>query len=184
MNDKRKNIKLIIIIFIVVIAIFTVGIFVKNQYSQTHIQNPPTGSDSLSGTNNNLTTKIYKNTGFGFEFKYPADWTLHENTFTSPASKFNLIGASPKEKGNPNPVIPSFLINIVTPEFGERAFYDLEGTDINVAGIPGKKYEYEFESVSRIAIDIPFKEYHVLFGAGKQYEDVFNQILASFKFLK
>lgn len=128
--------------------------------------------------------KIYTNNKFGFQFEYPENWTMHENIFGGPTSKFNLTGASPKENGIPNPVISSFLVNIVTPIFTKNAFYDLNGTDITVAGVSGKKYELEFEGIKEIGIDIPFGQYHIIIGATKEYEDVFNQILASFKFLK
>jgi len=128
--------------------------------------------------------KTYKNTEFGFEFQYPKGWTFHENTFGSPFSKFNLVGASPEENGLPDPIDSPLLINIVTPDFANKAFYDLKGSNITIAGISGKKYEYEYEGVSEIGIDLPFGEYHMLLGAKKGYEDIFNQILASFKFLK
>lgn len=167
-----------------VIIIIGIGIYVV--YKTVNRQ-PYTSSLIITQTstlNNDTETKIYRNTEFGFEFEYPKDWTLHKNTFGGPNSKFNLIGASPKEKGIPNPIIPSFLVNIVTPEFGERAFSDLVGINVKVAGISGKRYEYEFEGFSKIAIDLPFEEYHVFLVAIKQHESVFNQILASFKFIK
>lgn len=53
-----------------------------------------------------------------------------------------------------------------------------------MGGVRGKKYEYVFEDVSKISIDLPFGEYRLLLGADKEYENVFNKILASFKFLK
>lgn len=128
--------------------------------------------------------KTYTNSDYGFEFQYPENWSFHANTFGSPFSKFNLVGASPEENGLPDPLTPSLLVNIVAPDFADRAFSNLKGINIVVAGDAGKKYEYEFENAPRISIDLPFGEYRILLGAGKQYEDVFSQILASFKFLK
>ena len=128
--------------------------------------------------------KIYRNEEFGFEFQYPNDWTFHENTFYSPFSKFNLIGTASGEDV-PNTIMPSLLVNIVTSDFANRAFYDLRHTALNtiVAEVTGSKYEYEFEGFPQIAVDLPFGKYRMLLGAKKQYEDIFNQILASFKFL-
>lgn len=126
--------------------------------------------------------KSYKNEKFGFEFRYPSDWKIMENTFWSPVSKFNLI-VVPVEGGYlPDPV----FVNITTPEFANRAFLDLEdkATEVNIGGVKGKRYEYEFESLNQISIHLPFDEYHILLGAKKAYEDIFNQVLSSLKFLK
>lgn len=132
-------------------------------------------------------TQLYRNEKWGFEFEYPNDWSLHPNVFSSPFSKFNLIGATPKEKV-PNTIIPSLLINIVTPDFADDAAVNFNrlkaSTSIAVvADVKGTKYEYEFASIPQIAIDLPFGEYRILLGATKDNEDIFNQILASFKFL-
>lgn len=130
--------------------------------------------------------KTYRNEEWGFEFKYPEDWSFHPNTFYSPFSKFNLVGASPEENGHPDPLAPSLLINVVTPDFADRAFYDLRntGSETNVGGVIGLKYEYGYEGLSKIAIILSFGQYKMILGAQKQYEAVFNQILATFKFLK
>ncbi|MBI5401684.1 hypothetical protein HZB05_02550 [Candidatus Wolfebacteria bacterium] len=48
----------------------------------------------------------------------------------------------------------------------------------------GSKYEYEYEGLPKIAIILPFGQYKMILGAYKDYEDVFNQVISSFKFLK
>ncbi len=174
------NIKKIIIIVVVIIIVVSGGWILMQKYSQEiPTQNQATTTPEM------LT---YRNTEFGFEFQYPKGWTFEETLFYSPASKFNLIGASPEEKGIGNPVFPSFLINIVTPEFAESADINRRNlgaieSAVIIDGVKGIKYEYT-EKVLKISIDLPFKQYHILFGVKKQYEPVFNQILASFKFLK
>lgn len=139
-------------------------------------------------THSTIGTKIYINAEYGFEFQYPENWTFHANTFYSPFSKFNLVGASPEENGRPNPIVSPLLINIVTPDFAERAVMNRKNlgaieTDIVVGGVDGRKYEYT-ENVAKISIDLSLGGYRIILGADKKYEDVFNQILASFKFLK
>ncbi len=135
------------------------------------------------------TSKTYHNTEFRFEFQYPENWLLYENTFGGSFSKFNLIGSSPEEDGYPDPIAPPFLINIVTPDFADRAVINIRNlggssSTTMVADTTGTKYVYEFEVVPQFVINIPFGEYRMLLGATKDYEDVFNQILATFKFLK
>jgi len=127
-------------------------------------------------------TKLYRNEEWGFEFEYPEGWSFHPSMFGSPFSKFNLIGASPEEGNIPSVIAPAVLVNIVTPEFADRAFYGLNGVDTVVAHATGKKYVYEFEGATRISIDIPLDEYRMLLGASKANEEIFNQVLASFKF--
>ena len=138
---------------------------------------------------NSSKIKIYSNKDWGFEFQYPEElWIFRINTFSSPFSKFHLIGAPLSEEGLIYAPNTPFIINIVTLDFADNFVRNMEvskasESDIVVAGLKGKKYEYE-ENVSEIGIDIPFGQYHMILGATKEYEDVFNQILASFKFLK
>ncbi|MFQ6118996.1 MAG: PsbP-related protein [Methanosarcinales archaeon] len=183
MKIQNKKVLAIPLIFLV---IGIVAWFVY-QYQQQEPENI-TGSppDSEQNLNSTSTLKTYRNEEFGFEFQYPEGWSFHENTFYSPFSKFNLVGASPEESGRPDPLAPSLLINIVTPDFVDRAFYDLENiaSEINVRGVIGSKYEYEYEGSFKIAIILPFGQYKIILGAYKVYEDIFNQILTSFKFLK
>jgi len=150
---------------------------------------PAASSASPTQTDSAGNVKTYTNTEFGFEFQYPENWTFHKNTFGGPFSKFNLVGASPKEKGHPDPISPSLLVNIVAPDFADRTSISLKNLNAStsaviVAGVKGTKYEYEFENTPQIGIDLPSGEYRLLLGANKKYENIFNQILASFKFLK
>lgn len=178
-------------LFIIVTIVFVVLIFSKYYYAQKESSPEPTSTQSsvpqvptsITTTSMMPETKIYRNEEWGFEFEYPENWKLEENSFYSPFSKFNLQGDSSAE--NYNPFSPSFIVNIVTPDFADRAFYDLKNVASNVvvAGVKGIKYEYEFEGIPRIGIDIPFGDYRVLLGTDKGHEDVFNQVIDSFVFL-
>jgi hypothetical protein len=128
-------------------------------------------------------TKTYKNTEFGFEFEYPKDWVVKENTFGSYYSKFNLEVLI--KKGEYLDLV--FDVNIVLPEFPDRSFKNIEKitSEVIVNGVPGIKYQYEFEEQQETAIILPLGEYKMILGTdSKQDVDSFNQILASFKFLK
>lgn len=139
-------------------------------------------------TQNITSSKTYHNKEFNFEFQYPANWLLYENIFGGPFSKFNLIGSSPDEDGYPNSIIPSFLLNIVTADFAERAKFGMENlgafvSDISIADVSGKKYEYT-EDTPKISIFLPLGSNQIIFSTGKGYEQDFNNILSTFKFLK
>ncbi len=127
--------------------------------------------------------KTYRNKEYGFEFQYSEDWKIMENTFGSPASKFNLIVVPVVGRYLPDPV----LINIVTLEFANLVNKNLSGeisSNITIAGVNGIKYEYEHESLNNISIILPFGENNLILGTKKSYEDVFTLVLSTFKFSK
>ena len=200
MNTVNKKL-LIILTTLIVLGIGVViasWVFWRRPISESPPQNQPsppavvsTASSSIpSQTNGTDSMKIYTNSEFGFEFQYPENWSFHENTFYSPFSKFNLVGTSPEENGLPDPITPSIVVNIVTPDFADgssTSFKNLNASTsiVIVAGVKVTKYEYEFENLPRIAVaSLPLDEYRVLLGASKEYEDILNQVIASFKFLK
>jgi hypothetical protein len=82
------------------------------------------------------------------------------------------------------------VMNVVTPDFADRAYSNFDKTPgvttskITIAGQIVNEYVYVDENLTHIDIDLPFKENRVLLGSIKQYETVFNGIIASFKFLK
>ena len=195
MANYFKNKYFLIILLLVIISMIVLAIYSRLFYNTTEessvIKNYPKNYPErqiVEGSSIMSALKTYHNEEYGFEFQYPENWTLHADTFYSPFSRFNLVGAAPEENGRPNPIVSTLLINIVTPDFAERAVVNRKNlgameTDIVVGGINGKKYEY-IENIVKISIDLPFGEYKMILGADKKHEDVFNQILASFKFLK
>jgi len=179
-----------LIISITLIALAGFGAWFVYQYKQeleNRVRSLPKSEQELNLTLTPVTStlKTYRNEQFGFEFQYPEGWSFHENTFGGPFSKFNLVGAALEENGRPNPIFPSLLVNIVTPDFVERQFADLKNiaTKISVGGVDGEKYEYT-DQVAEVVIILPFRQYKMILNAKKEHEDIFNQILASFKFLK
>jgi len=141
----------------------------------------PSATTTINGTD--LKVKIYRNTEFGFEFEYPEDWSFEITSFYSPFSKFNLQGNTSDK--NYNPFNPAFIINIVTPDFVERQFSDFKNiaSETIVGEVTGFKYVYE-EQGTQITIVLPFGRYKMILGTTKAHENIFNQILASFKFFK
>ncbi len=179
-----------VLFYVIIFTIVLIGwVIVKNRTVQDQLPSSitpapsPTSSVQASSATSDL--KTYTNKEWGFEFKYPNNWTFHENTFYSPFSKFNLVGAPLREDYQLNSPI---LVNIVTSDFADRAVVSRKNlgattSDVVIAGIQGEKYEY-MEELPKISIDIPFGEYRIILGTEKQYKDVFSQILASFKFTK
>lgn len=178
-----------IIFTLVIIAILGgAGFYYFSTQKATEKSPAASSENTLSPTQSTTTpeTKTYRNEEWGFEFRYPEGWTLRENVAGySPFSKFDLIGVPfDKEYLLYHPT-PPFLINIIIPDFAERQFSDLKNivSKIVIGGASGLKYEYT-EQVSHISIILPLGEYRMILGTTKEYEDIFNQILASFKFLK
>jgi hypothetical protein len=136
----------------------------------------PTQASSAAGT------KTYVNTEYGLELQYPSDWTVRENSFGSPNSKFNVELVPPKQRD----LNDSILINIVLPAFAERAFLGV-GASTSIASVDrvaGVKYEYEFEGLPEVGIVVPLGQDRMIIGTEKRDEDVFNEVLASFKFVR
>ena len=138
-------------------------------------------------------TKTYRNKEWGFEFAHPTDWVVNrEHESLTYYSKFFLEMGTPVtvvvDGNNQNAVDSTFLVNIVLPEF-VRGFDNLEKTttEVIVGGVKGIKYEYVFNNSPETTVILPFGELKMILGTGggsKQYLGEFNQILASFKFLK
>lgn len=177
----KKKFILILLILSVVFA----GAFVY-QRRQTKKESAEQKAVETSKTQKDINWKTYRNEQFGFEFQYPQDLIIRENSFVSYYSKFNLEVVVKKGEYRD----PAFLVNIVLPEFADHTFLGVGATTstVTIDGVSGIKYEYEFEGLPEIAIVLPLGQYKVILGmegATKpyEYEDTFNQILASFKFL-
>lgn len=179
----------IILISLAVLGIYLVAVIRKQAQQPSTQKLLPSVVSIVSSTiptqaSSTAEVKIYRNEEFGFEFQYPKNWKFEENSFYSPFSKFNLEGDSSAKDYNPD--MAAFLINVVTPDFVERQFADLKSVaqKISVGGVAGEKYEYLFESYPQVDIILPLGQYKIIFGTAGQHVGVFNQILASFKFLK
>ena len=151
-----------------------------------------TKTDSLSTKNNiqldALTKsnrgglKFYRNDEFGFEFWYPEGWRVEENTFGSPFSKFNMAVQPPTVRDMFEP----FSINIVTPDFVERGFSDMRdmAKPINIDGIQGLEYEFVTDGVvHQTAVIIPLGEYRMILATQEKYQEVFDRISLTIKFI-
>jgi hypothetical protein len=155
--------------------------------SSRHLWGPashgqPEPSAIPAQTSSATDTKTYTNAEYGLELQYPADWTVRENSFGSYNSKFNVELVPPRQRD----LEDSILINVVLPEFAERAFLGV-GASTSTATVDGKagvKYEYEFEGMPSLDIVVPLGQDRMIIGTEKRDEAVFNQVLASFKIVR
>lgn len=200
MIARRKTVLLLLLVIIIVMFVGAFWSFLTKKQAPTEeetnerpdleqaIVSPPDESVISPSQSDSATTtsgfNLYRNEEWGFEFEYPEDWKIMENPYGSPFSRFNLIVVPTEGKYLPDPV----LVNIVTPDFADRAAVSRKNLGaiesyVIIGSTGGIKYQYT-EQLPTISIDIPFGEYRIILGAKKQYEDVFNQILSSFKFIE
>jgi len=184
---KKLVVLALIISFIAVAFGVLARVFYQNIARQEKIdlqkaENFTNQANRLRDQNNINGSKIYRNEEWGFEFQYPENWEIEENSVQTVSSKFNLILAP---KGEPYQPLSPILLNVVTPSFGDRTFQNLNKTvsEVNVGGVIGERYEYKLENAQRISILLPFGDLRMILGAGKAYEDAFNRVLETFKFL-
>jgi hypothetical protein len=146
------------------------GIVMETNTPQQKNDNTPTG------------VSVYRNNEFGFEFTIPDGWQVRENPYGSPYSYFNLILLPLKEKAI---YLEPVAINIVKPEFIEMSYAKLKPIDDTVVldGVKGVKYQYFFEGGQNTDLIFPRKEDTFMIGFRKGYDDIFYQVITSFKFL-
>lgn len=139
---------------------------------------PPAQPSSTNGM------KTYTNNEYRFAFQYPGDWIIENNSFGGYYSKFLLMVAPKIGQKTYFPV----YVHVVLPIFADQTFLRANPvtSTVTIGGVLGIKYENEFEGVPEVAIVLPLEQYKIIVGTTdrQDYEDVFNQILASFKFLK
>ena len=131
--------------------------------------------------------KLYRNEQYGFEFWYPEGWEIKENTFHNAYSKFNLEVDLPDDVDTV--VTPSFGINIVDTVFADQSRVIIKNLgastkDVSVDGTVVTQYTYKYENIMTVDVDIHHDPLRILIDAQAKHEKEFNQILATFKFLK
>ena len=192
-----RHYKNIVITIIAAASIIVAGYFLvtANHVPPTNvtITNPVTSPVAATSThtaqkNNSAGLKTYRNTEYGFEFEYPSNFLVKENPYGSPSSKFNLVVDALDNKGKHYDV---FVINIATPEFADGSFLGVGGTvsSSTIGSVPGVRYHYKFEGLPETSIVLPLGKYKIILGIDSVaefygYENSFNQILSTFKFLK
>jgi hypothetical protein len=131
--------------------------------------------------------KLYRNDEYGFEFWYPQELTIRENSFYSPNSKFNLDVILKDGKHD----ISVFSLNVASPEFADTTFsgYPATTTSVTVNGISGTRYDYFYEGLPEIAVILPLTQNKAILGIDGEakpnwHPEIFESILDTFEVQK
>ena len=128
--------------------------------------------------------KHYRNEEYGFEFDFPADWTLKQPAFgNTPTVLFNLeIINQPRIL--PNPILIGILREDRTSAIisKEEEQDNIEKVIIN--GIEWKKNMSPSDGLPHIHYLFNLREYWIDVGGKTQYEGVLDDILSTFKFIE
>lgn len=130
-------------------------------------------------------TKTYRNEEWGFEFQYPEDWTIKENAFGSAVSMFNLVVEPTDTAHFPRPI----RINILPNDWIERVqeSFEVDGIesfDVQIDRVDGVRYNHVDEGLPQIDYILPLGANRIVIGGKKEYEEVLEGVLDTFKFLK
>ena len=185
----NKNTTIVILIFTIAAVLAGAGWYYFLTQNKT-TEAPTTNAPDLQANESNVEInkkdglKLYRNEEWGFEFRYPADWEIRQPAFGSAVSKFNMA-VEPPSPHLPDPI----RINILPTDWIEQAHEKIkargfEPSGIEIDGVSGVKYEYTSEGLPQIDYFFPREDYWIVVGGKKEYEDILNKVIASFKFLK
>lgn len=178
---NKKLITILFILLVISIAAYLVCQYQKQKPEENTIADLHNNGQNLNSTS---TLKTYRNEEWSFEFQYPKDWIVEENYTKGYYSKFNLRVIPINEKHTKIPVV----INIVLPEFAETSFRGINKatSKIIINGIYGVEYKYKYKGRDEIAAILPFGNLRIIIGTDDKqcYENIFNQVIDTFKFLK
>lgn len=125
---------------------------------------------------------VYRNDEWSFQFRYPPEWYVSENSFKGEYTKFSLTLFPVEGKYFSRPV----LVHIVESKFVENSFKNLDKTEekIVIDGVTGIKYTYKWKGDTETAVILPLKEYQIILGTNGHYPDLYENFLNSFEFIK
>lgn len=147
------------------------------------VSEQPTATSSNSTTAvNESATNVYRNDEWGFGFEYSDDWRVSENSFSGYYTQFSLTLFPVEGKYYGRPV----LIHIVESEFVDNSFKNLDKTEetIEIDGISGVKYTYDWKGDTQTAVIVPIEEYQMILGTNGRYPELYDDFIESFEFIE
>lgn len=188
-------------------------LFVQNKQLQNQKVQPVLPIQNPSSTNNFPTPvpaptvdptanwKTFTNDKFGYSFKYPSDWEVIRamNTWTQVQLSRKISETEARQKNLPNSggffvVDVSINYNKFTrPDTTPSSSWITEVTNLTVSGVQANKYRTTFTQSIRPGVNPGDGETTVMMSHNgidfalllrdNRYQDIFDQILSTFKFI-
>ncbi len=176
---RKKYLIILIILTIIIVSSVSIWWFLNLEYQ------PSNGLSYYPEQDEEEQTKTYRNTEYGFEFQYPEDWTIKENAFGSAVSIFNLVVEPTDTAHLPRPI----RINVLPNDWIERVQKSfevdgIESLDVQIDGVDGVRYNHADEGLPQIDYILPLGANRIVIGGKKEYKEVLEGLLDTFKFLK
>lgn len=182
---NQVNWKYILIVLILTIIIGSGIFYWSNQYEVSYTEIAPTKTQEEDFSD----WKTYQNEKYGFEFKYPRDWS--KSDYKLELNKTNyLIGPDIGLHGIGGNQIDFYIsLNNQTLTEWINKNIGFEGSDekIIIGGVEGIKRTGKDQITSEIAIGIIFQNDNKVFSfssVGEKNNNILNQILSTFKFIE
>lgn len=132
--------------------------------------------------------QIYTNTKYGYTVKFPSFWSVHREDDVATrfgGSILDYVALNPGADIHDLSAIVDIMMR--SASYAEEVLEDGQNSkreSIIVDGVQGTKMVVPYHLGERIIVLLPFGEHSISLATDAPYEEIFNQILATFRFVE